>query len=151
MKLDKRTKEYKIWKNNQEIEQANKPTGLGDTVEKILNSDVLAPITNIIKKAIFKDPTNCGCEDRKKALNNLFPYSKKVNWLSENDYIWVEEYMSRMHPTKVVHEDLKRISEIHASVFGHKFVMLCNCNGKRVKEWREDILKVYSEIKKEQY
>lgn len=153
-KMNEVKEEFKIATNEEEIkealEEAIEPKGLGDTIHNVLNSELLSPLTNMVKKVIFKDPKNCGCEERQKELNKLFPYKSRVNWLSESDYLWVEEYMTRMHPSKVVHEDLKRISEIHASVFGHKFVMLCSCNGKRVAEWRQDILKVYAEVKKEQ-
>ena len=41
----------------------------------------------------------------------MFPYKKKVNWLTEADYNWVTNYLTRMHPSKISHEDLKKISE----------------------------------------
>ena len=59
---DKRTKEYKEWKALQPSE------GLGDTIEKVLDN----PVGKALKKLIFKDGEDCGCEERKKKLNKAF-------------------------------------------------------------------------------
>ena len=63
--LDKRTKEYKDYK-------ASQSQGLGDDVEKVLESTGIAKLA----KAILGD--DCGCEERKKKLNNMFPREQKV-------------------------------------------------------------------------
>ena len=48
--------------------------GLGDTVEKITNATGLNAFTNMLQnKGIIKD---CGCNERKKKLNKMFPYKK---------------------------------------------------------------------------
>ena len=48
--------------------------GLGDTVEKITNATGLNALTNMLQnKGIIKD---CGCNERKKKLNKMFPYKK---------------------------------------------------------------------------
>ena len=44
-----------------------KSNGLGDSIEKIA-------------KATGKD---CGCNKRKQALNRMFPYNPRGNWLSQ--------------------------------------------------------------------
>lgn len=47
-----------------------KSRGLGDTVDKITTS---TGIKAIVKKAT---KGGCGCEKRRKTLNDLFPYKK---------------------------------------------------------------------------
>ena len=47
-----------------------KSRGLGDTVDKITTA---TGIKTIVKKATKGD---CGCEKRRKKLNDLFPYKK---------------------------------------------------------------------------
>ena len=47
-----------------------KAVGLGDTVESILTA------THVDKMAKWLLGDDCGCEARKKKLNELFPYRK---------------------------------------------------------------------------
>lgn len=47
----------------------NKSKGLGDTVDKILQK---TKIKDIVKKVVDDD---CGCEERRKKLNQKFPYN----------------------------------------------------------------------------
>ena len=47
-----------------------KSKGLGDSVEKVLKA---TGIDKVAKKVLGDD---CGCEERKKKLNKLFPYSR---------------------------------------------------------------------------
>lgn len=47
-----------------------KSKGLGDTINKVTSA---TGIKTIVKKATNG---NCGCEKRRKKLNELFPYKK---------------------------------------------------------------------------
>ncbi len=47
-----------------------KSKGFGDTVDKFTTA---TGIKSVVKKAM---PKGCGCENRRKKLNELFPYSK---------------------------------------------------------------------------
>ena len=51
--------------------EKNKSKGLGDTIEKITKATGIKKVVDTVSKATGKD---CGCEDRKHTLNNLFPY-----------------------------------------------------------------------------
>jgi hypothetical protein len=64
--------------------QATKSTGLGDTVEKVLEA------TGIASVAKFVLGEDCNCEERKKKLNELFPY-RNTNCLTEEEYQWLNE------------------------------------------------------------
>ncbi len=56
-----------------------KPKGLGDTVENVLEATGIAKVV----KAIAPD---CGCEERKAALNRLVPYFQPMT--SEQQHLW---------------------------------------------------------------
>jgi hypothetical protein len=64
--------------------KATTSTGLGDTVEKVLEA------TGIASVAKFVLGEDCNCEERKKKLNELFPY-RNTNCLTEEEYQWLNE------------------------------------------------------------
>jgi hypothetical protein len=61
-----------------------KATGLGDTIEQITEA------TGIKKLVEFVAGEDCGCNERKKKLNELFPY-RNTNCLTEEEYNWLNE------------------------------------------------------------
>ena len=84
--LDKRTKEYKAyaeWKENQEADSE----GLGDTIEKITEA------TGIKAAVKFLAGEDCGCDERKEKLNEIFRYNKP-ECLTEEEYNWLSEFYS---------------------------------------------------------
>lgn len=52
----------------------NKHKGLGDTVEAVTSATGIKAIVEAGSKA-FNKP--CGCQERKKTLNDMFPYGNK--------------------------------------------------------------------------
>jgi hypothetical protein len=78
--LDKRTKEYKAWKKRQEASSK----GLGDSIEKITEA------TGIKAAVKFLAGEDCGCDQRKEALNKMFSY-KKPNCLLEDEYAFLSD------------------------------------------------------------
>ena len=78
--LDKRSKEYKQWKKSQKSE------GLGDIVEKITEA------TGIKKAVKWLAGDDCGCDERKEKLNNLFPSRYKAQCLQEDEYKWLDKW-----------------------------------------------------------
>lgn len=84
--LDKRTKEYKSyaeWKENQETAS----TGLGDSIEKITEA------TGIKAAVKFLAGEDCGCDERKEKLNEMFNYNKP-ECLTEDEYNYLAEFYS---------------------------------------------------------
>jgi hypothetical protein len=77
--------------------KATTSTGLGDTVEKVLEA------TGIASVAKFVLGEDCNCEERKKKLNELFPY-RNTNCLTEEEYQWLSE-------TNVLSQDSFKPSE----------------------------------------
>lgn len=74
-KGDKRSKAYKEWK----AKHAAASEGLGDTVEKITKA------TGIKKAVKFLAGEDCGCDERKEKLNEIFRY-RKPECLSESEF-----------------------------------------------------------------
>ena len=105
--LDKRTKEYKEWKANQEAEPKTK--GLGDSIEKITKA---TGISDVVKFIAGED---CGCDERKEKLNELFPY-KNPECFTEEEYNWIGAFIRRK-PTKVTAAEQKTLYSIYNRVF----------------------------------
>ena len=62
--------------------------GLGDTLEKVFEK------TGIKKLVKFIAGEDCGCDERKKKLNELFPY-RKANCLTEEEYLILEDFFAK--------------------------------------------------------
>jgi hypothetical protein len=85
--LDKRTKEYKTysqWKENREAASE----GLGDSIEKITEA------TGIKAAVKFIAGEDCGCDERKEKLNELFGY-RKPECLLEEEYNYLKDLFSK--------------------------------------------------------
>lgn len=114
--LDKRTKEYKQWKQNQQqIEQPSQ--GLGDTIEKITKA---TGIKKVVKWIFGED---CGCDERRDALNKKFPYAKQ---LLEEEFDYLTEYYNNIQ-NKVTVEQQSRVVEIYNRVYGQN-ARLTSCS-----------------------
>ena len=104
--MDKRTKEYKDWLKSQETE------GLGDVVENVLEK------TGIAKVAKFLLGEDCGCEERKIKLNQMFP-SQKPLCLEEEEYNFLTEYFEKDSKTVKIQEQ-RDLLKIYNRVFRQK-------------------------------
>ena len=54
----------------------NKSKGLGDTIAKITNATGLDKVADAVAKAAGAE--DCGCNRRRKTLNEILPYTKKT-------------------------------------------------------------------------
>ena len=54
----------------------NKSKGLGDTIAKITNATGLDKVADAVAKAAGAE--DCGCNKRRKTLNEIFPYTKST-------------------------------------------------------------------------
>ena len=128
--------------------------GLGDLVENVLNSNAVKPLTNAIKKAIWKDGQDCGCTERKEKLNKLFSFNQRKTplqcmtkeifdkWSSVRDI----KKFDRTRYLKVVYPAL---AEIHAELYQHRYQEPCSCTPKVWNNWREDIELTWNLYKEE--
>jgi predicted Zn-ribbon and HTH transcriptional regulator len=103
-KIDKRSKEYKEWKKNHEAQSE----GLGDTVAKITKA------TGIDKVVKFIAGEDCGCDERKDKLNEIFRYNKP-ECLTEDEFNYLADFFSQK--TKTIRpSQQKRLLEIYNRV-----------------------------------
>jgi hypothetical protein len=89
-----------------------KQTGLGDTVEKVLET------TGVAKVVKFLAGEDCGCSDRREILNKAFPY-QKPNCLLEDEYKYLTEYFDSK-PNRITIERQKELVGIYNRVFNDK-------------------------------
>ena len=118
-----------------------KSAGLGDSIEK------LTEVTGI-KKAVemFSEATgiDCGCDERKEKLNNLFPYNRNINCLNESDYNKLTKYLSAQQTTLTAIEQ-QEISDIYFNVFNYR-LQISSC----ASCWKgklDELRRVYNEYK----
>lgn len=133
-KGDKRSKAYREWKKNHEA----KSEGVGDTVAKITKATG-------IEKAVkfFADGRDCGCDERKKVLNHIFPYQKPL-CLTEEEYNYLSDRIGNIN--KVSIEEQKKILSIYNRIFkDNKQLTSCSsCFLNGVWKKLERIFKEYS-------
>lgn len=86
-----------------------KAVGLGDTVEQVLEA------TGISKAAKWLLGDDCGCEERKKKLNELFPY-RKPECLEEPEYNFLKEWFDR-NTNVVKPSEQATMLKIHSRIF----------------------------------
>jgi len=55
---------------------SKKSKGLGDSIEKVTKTTGIKAFVNKVNKILGKD---CGCKERKKKLNKMFPYEKYLD------------------------------------------------------------------------
>ena len=109
-----------------------KPKGLGDTIEQITEA---TGIKKVVKAIAGED---CGCDERRDALNKLFPYKKVQPECLEPDEI---EYLSTgiLRKSTLKYQDREMIATIHARVFNHKFDIPCTCSPKIWMQWVREL------------
>jgi hypothetical protein len=113
--------------------------GLGDTVEKVLE------VTGIAKVAKWILGEDCGCDERKSKLNELFPYKKPL-CLEQPEYDWLHEWFIR-NTDKVTAPEQVEFFKIHSRVFQvrNELTSCPSCVAERIN----DLRKVYNEYKDE--
>lgn len=151
--LDKRTNEYKEWKKTQTDLQPHEPKiemvgdaeivgilftdkpqkgmefmsfdepkpseGLGDTLEKVFKA------TKIDRLVKFIAGEDCGCDERKKKLNELFQYRAKPLCLEEEEYIFLLEFF-KSNPNQIKPSEQKIMQRIYERVFQLKMTEFCD-------------------------
>ena len=88
------------------------PTGLGDTIEIVLEK------TGIAKLAKWILGEDCGCEERKEKLNKLFPYSKP-KCLTEEEHAYLTE-SKVLAKNVLIPSEQRELLKIYNRVFSQK-------------------------------
>ena len=129
-KGDKRSKAYKEWKKN----HAKSSEGLGDTVEKITKA------TGIKKAVKFLAGEDCGCDERKEKLNEMFRY-RKPECLSESEFDLIKTAVDT-NKNKFTPSEQEEYKNIYERIFKVK-VECTPCSFAKVV-WK-DLLAVYNQ------
>ena len=116
---DKRTKAYKEWKKKFDDMQETNPEGLGDVIEKITE------VTGIKKAVKFLAGEDCGCDQRKIKLNQMFRHNK-IECLNEDEYDFLSQWFAKNKST-INYEDRKKLYEIYNRIF-HKNQKVSSCS-----------------------
>tara|TARA_R110000823_G_scaffold314955_1_gene445118 strand:- start:6000 stop:6380 length:381 start_codon:yes stop_codon:yes gene_type:complete len=119
-----------------------KAQGLGDTIEQITEATGIKKAVEMFTKATGLD---CGCDGRKKQLNELFFYYANVNCLNEKDFNSLTKFLDVRQTTLTVKEQTE-VSDIYFNVFNHR-LQISTC-GSCWKGKIEELRKVYNEYKK---
>ena len=115
----------------------NKSKGLGDTIEKITT---VTGIKRLVKWIAGED---CGCDERKDKLNEMFKSKRKEpSCLLEKEYNWLKDYFD--NPKKFSYVVIKtQVGTIHARVFGHHYKKICNCNSSPLDRYTNELKQIY--------
>ena len=85
-----------------------KSKGLGDTISKITKATGIDKVA----KAVLGD--DCGCEERKKKLNQMFPYSRPF---TDDELKIYEEVLPRLKGGRITGQDQATLIRLYNKVF----------------------------------
>ena len=88
----------------------NSSKGLGDTIERITKATGIDKVA----KAVLGD--DCGCDERKKKLNQMFPYNK-VRQFTEDELKIYEEVLPRLKGGTITGQDQSTLIRLYNKVF----------------------------------
>lgn len=113
--------------------------GLGDTVENILE------VTGIAKVAKWVLGEDCGCEERKQKLNELWRYTKP-ECLTEDEYKYLDDFFTNLK-SSVSPNQQRELLKIYNRVFKQR-MQPTSC-GSCVREIVNKLNKLYAIYKEE--
>ena len=113
--------------------------GLGDTVEQILE------VTGVAKVAKWILGEDCGCEERKQKLNELWRYTKP-ECLTEDEYTYLDDFYTNLK-SSVSPNQQRELLKIYNRVFKQR-MQPTSC-GSCVREIVNKLNKLYSIYKEE--
>lgn len=131
--------DYNTFKANFEYHKARSSKGFGDTVEKITKATGIKKVVDTVADALDAD---CGCDKRKKKLNELFPYLMP-ELLTEDEFNFLD--LTFKNETNKI-KDPDRILEIYNRVFKDKKKMT-NCSPCFVNQVYNKLKAIYNEYK----
>ena len=110
--------------------------GLGDSIDKFTEK---TGIKKLVKKIAGDD---CGCEERKKKLNQLFPHFKNIRQFTEDELKIYDEVIPLIEKQgRITREQKTIVNTLYRSVFGNnpKWSNCASCNIKVM----DNLKKVY--------
>lgn len=117
------------------------PKGLGDTVETVLEK------TGIAKIAKWIMGEDCGCQERKVFLNELFPY-QKPNCLTESEHSYLRDHFESGTNT-ITPRKQREMLEIYNRVFNDNRTST-NCSSCFLNGVHNKLKKVYEQYQSDE-
>ena len=124
--------------------------GLGDTIEAITEATG-------IKKAVewfTPEGKDCGCDERKTRLNQMFPYKATPECMVKEEYDWFTGFRQRYDEaiekqSVITKNDIFKLHRLYMRIFRINLRICTNCpSAKRViAEAVENLQKVYDSYK----
>ena len=125
------------------LEKLKAAEGLGDTLEAISEATG-------VKKAVewLANGRDCGCDKRKKKLNEMFRY--KPECLVESEYEWWTDYLKRHDPTRFSKTDVYEIVRLYTRIFKVRPRICFNCSSalRSMNQLVTDLNILYDEYQK---
>jgi hypothetical protein len=109
-----------------------KPQGLGDTIEAITEATGIKAGVELLSKALDWD---CGCEERKEKLNQLWSY-RKPKCLVEEDYKYLKAFFAKPQ-NEIVLQVQWELADIYYRIFNFRLEQ-SNC----ASCWRDYISQI---------
>lgn len=107
------------------VVKAQKSKGLGDVVEKITTATGIKAVV----ETFTKDGTDCGCNERKAKMNEIFNFRRKPECLTEDEYSYLTEYFkSTSLSDKVKHTTQSEVIVIYNRIMNTR-VKAGGCSG----------------------
>jgi hypothetical protein len=101
--------------------RGRKAKGLGDTIEQITTATGIKAVVDKISEVTGVD---CGCDDRKEALNKLWSYrsteNKTLNCLSEDSIAFLKDFLPNQ-PEQLSIKTQEKLKAIYKEVFNINF------------------------------
>tara|TARA_R110000796_G_scaffold138093_1_gene254165 strand:+ start:3647 stop:4159 length:513 start_codon:yes stop_codon:yes gene_type:complete len=117
--------ELKEAKDNLEV--ITESRGLGDDIAKVFKATGIDKVA----KAILGD--DCGCDERIKKLNQMFPRGQRmIRCFTDEEYKSYSQYMSTRNKNRWEREEITMMFELYGKIFGRTYNMkkLCgSCSG----------------------
>ena len=100
-----------------------KKMGLGDAVEKVTKATGIKKAVDIFSQITGAD---CGCEERKEKLNNLFKRKKmKARCITKDEYYQLTTILEGIR--KQIKPDVQRkIAKLYSGIFGTRYEVWCD-------------------------
>lgn len=130
---------YNKFKANFEYQQKVALKGFGDTIEKITKATGIKKVVDTVADALDVD---CGCDKRKKKLNDLFPYVMP-ELMTEDEFNFLD--LTFKNETNKIQDPIK-ILQIYNRVFKDNKKMT-NCSPCFVNTVYNKLKAIYNEYR----
>jgi hypothetical protein len=124
--------------------------GLGDTVAYVLNETPVKAVTKVVKKVLFKDGKDCGCDQRRKKLNDILPYRMKpVRCFTEQEYRDYKIFKDHVTLKLLPNFQVKFVCKLYSEIFNRPYYEPCpNCSPKPILAMIDKLDKVFDSYEK---